>query len=60
LHLALPALEALHKAWTSRVKKAKFAAFEAPLNNAIEVIAEYYDKTASSDAFIVAMRQFHS
>jgi hypothetical protein len=36
----------------------KFAAFEAPLNSAIAVIADYYDKTASSDAFIVAMRQF--
>lgn len=59
MHLALPALEALHKAWTSRVKKAKFAAFEAPLNSAITMIADYYDKTASSDAFIVSMRQFH-
>jgi hypothetical protein len=38
----------------------KFAAFETPLNNAIAVITEYYDKTAISNAFIVAMRQFHS
>jgi hypothetical protein len=36
----------------------KFAAFEAPLSSAIAVIADYYDKTASSDAFIIAMHQF--
>jgi hypothetical protein len=34
--------------------------FEAPLNSAIAVLTEYYDKTASSDAFIIAMCQFHS
>ena len=55
LHLALPALEALHKAWSSRVKKEKYSHFKSALDLAIEKIAEYYDKTSNSDAFILSM-----
>jgi len=55
LHLALPALEALHKAWSSRAERPKYAHFEPALNEAITKIAEYYDKTSTSDAFILSM-----
>jgi hypothetical protein len=55
LHSGLPALEALHKAWSSRAKKPKYFDFRNALNDAAAKIAEYYDKTATSDAFILAM-----
>jgi hypothetical protein len=52
----LPALEALHNAWSSRARKDKYYYFETPLDSAVETIAEYYDKTSTSDAFILSMR----
>ena len=56
LHLALPALEALHNAWSSRAQKDKYYHFEIPLDSAVETIAKYYDKTSTSDAFVLSMR----
>jgi hypothetical protein len=55
--LALPALEALHKAWTSRANKTKYYVFESALDAAVDKISEYYDKTSTSDAFILSMRE---
>jgi hypothetical protein len=56
----LPALEALHNAWSSRAQKDKYSLFETPLESAVETIAKYYDKTSTSDAFILSMRAlFH-
>ena len=60
LHLALPALEALHKAWSAQLGKDKYFPFMAALKAAIAKIAEYYDKTAESDAFIPAMGSLQS
>jgi hypothetical protein len=53
--LALPALEALHKAWNSRSQKPKYEDFWNALDAATAKISEYYEKTADSDAFIFAM-----
>jgi len=55
LHLALPALEALHKAWTKRAKCIKYIDFVPALNTGLAKIAEYYDHTADSDAYTFAM-----
>jgi hypothetical protein len=55
LHLALPALEALHKAWTVRATKPRYSRFAAALTAGTDKIAEYYEKTEDSDAFIMAM-----
>ena len=55
LHLALPALEALHKAWTKRAKRVKYIDFVPALNAGLAKIAEYYDRTADSDAYTFAM-----
>jgi hypothetical protein len=55
LHSGLPALEALHKAWSSRSEKGKYSDFRDALTDAAAKIAEYYDKTATSDAFNFAM-----
>ena len=55
LHLVLPALEALHSAWTDYSKNLKYGAFVGPLREGIEKIADYYDKTSFSDAFNFSM-----
>jgi hypothetical protein len=55
LHSGLPSLEALHKAWSSCAKKDKYFDFSTALDDAAAKIAEYYDKTAASDAFLLSM-----
>jgi hypothetical protein len=55
LHLAIPALEALHKAWSSRADRPKYGRFADALNAACNKIDEYYKKTTKSAAYIVAM-----
>ena len=55
LHSGLPVLEALHKAWYSQAEKEQYADFQSALSNAATKIAEYYNKTATPDAFVFAM-----
>src|SRR5262249_36385409 len=55
LHLAIPALEALHRAWSSRAECPKYERFVPALNAACAKVDEYYDKTRHSAAFIMAM-----
>ena len=55
LHLVLPTLEALHKAWSSRHNHVKYTAFVAALDAGLAKIVEYYDQTADSDAYTFAM-----
>ncbi|KAG0703192.1 hypothetical protein DFH29DRAFT_874598 [Suillus ampliporus] len=52
LHLALPAL---HSAWSSRSARIKYIDFHQALDAAIDKISDYYTKSASSDAHIMAM-----
>ncbi|KAF9459893.1 hypothetical protein BDZ94DRAFT_1238920, partial [Collybia nuda] len=55
LHLAIPALESLHKAWSTRANSDKYAFFQAALKGAAEKVNEYYEKTNNTDAYIVVM-----
>ncbi|KAI5991213.1 ribonuclease H-like domain-containing protein [Pisolithus albus] len=55
LHAALPALEALHKAWSLRMDSVKYMDFTDALEAALRKVSEYYERTASSDAYIMAM-----
>lgn len=55
LHLGLPALEALHKAWSSRATRPKYADFERAIDKGLLKVSEYYDKTASSDVYTLTM-----
>ncbi|KAG1858324.1 hypothetical protein C8R48DRAFT_674367 [Suillus tomentosus] len=55
LHLAIPALKGLHKAWSLRLAQPKYSHFKIPLRAAIEKIKGYYAKTSDSDAYIMAM-----
>ena len=56
LHLALPALEALHKAWTTRQTREKYQGYSPALQASLTKIEEYYNRTADSDAYTFAMR----
>jgi hypothetical protein len=51
----LPALEALHKAWTKRAARSKYCDFVPALEAGLAKIEEYYDRTADSDAYTFAM-----
>ena len=55
LHAALPALEALHKTWSAQKMAAKYSNFYDGLTAGLDKVAKYYDRTADSDAHIVAM-----
>jgi len=55
LYLALAALEALYKAWKSRSMQPKYEGFHLGLDAAILKIGEYYECTADSDAYTIAM-----
>ncbi|KAG2079500.1 uncharacterized protein F5147DRAFT_661838 [Suillus discolor] len=55
LHLALPALKALHSAWSSHSAWIKYIDFHQALDAAVDKISDYYMKSASSDAHIMAM-----
>jgi hypothetical protein len=60
LHNALPAIEALYAAWSKRAEKVKYSSFQEALDAATSKLDEYYQKTASSDAHILAMGKFTS
>lgn len=57
IHLALPGLESLHKAWDTRSTKAEYIEFWPGLEAGVSKIAEYYQKTAGSDVYVLAMRR---
>lgn len=58
LHLAIPALESLYRAWSTRVTSEKYAFFKVPLKAAAEKVNEYYEKTETTDAYTLAMSRF--
>jgi len=58
LHSSIPALEALHKAWSSQAKRPKYQDFAEALNAAAEKIEEHYDKTSTSHAYTLVMCEY--
>ncbi|KAG6882065.1 hypothetical protein C0992_012835, partial [Termitomyces sp. T32_za158] len=55
LHLAIPALEALHSGWSKCCEQAKYKDFVPALDAALQKIKDYYDKTAESQVYTFAM-----
>lgn len=55
LHLVVPALETLYKAWSSLARWLKHAHFELALDAAADKIDEYYEKTTKTPVYIMAM-----
>lgn len=58
VHLALPALKALHKAWYSQSLKANYVDFHVGLEAGVDKISEYY-KSTDLDVYIMAMHTWH-
>jgi hypothetical protein len=56
----LPALEALHKAWSKWVGREKYGDFIPALSAGLAKIEEYYDRTSDSNAYTFAMCQIYS
>jgi hypothetical protein len=55
LHLAIPALETLHKAWSSCAARPKYVRFSTALKTAVAELDKYYEKLSCiyiSHAFI--------
>jgi len=57
LHLGIPALEALHAAWSRKRRKVSTRLHES-LDAGLRKVTEYYDRTGYSDAYLVAMGPF--
>ena len=55
LHLAIPMLEALHRAWSSRADRPKYLPFTPALHAACKKIVDYYEKTTASPAYVMSM-----
>lgn len=55
LHTGIPALEVLHKTWSNRASRTKYAHFSTALKFALEKIEEYYKKTSTSYAYTFTM-----
>ena len=55
VHLALPAVEALRKAWSTRLTRVKYQALVPAMAAGLDKIAERYDRNSDSDAYTFAM-----
>ncbi len=58
LHNTVPALEKLHATWNKKIENAKHGEFWDALKEAAKKVSEYYEKSADTDAYTVAMRTF--
>ncbi|KAF9220289.1 hypothetical protein BS17DRAFT_820973 [Gyrodon lividus] len=55
LQHALPALEALHRAWNNHLESEQYEPFKDGSNASTEKLVEYYERTADSDAYTLVM-----
>lgn len=58
LHNALPAIEKMYSAWQKALEKPRYDIFKPVLEAAMAKLDEYYQRTAESDAHIIAMGIF--
>jgi hypothetical protein len=58
LHLVIPALEALYKAWSLHSERSKYVQFAPVLKDAAAKVDEYYEKTTHSAAYVLSMCTF--
>jgi hypothetical protein len=55
LHLAIPALEKLHAEWTVKSTKPKYSVFHNAIDEALQKVDEYYQKSSNSNSYMFAM-----
>ena len=60
LHNALPALEKLYAVWEKASGKSRYLSFVPALNAGMAKLNQYYERSAESDAHILAMGTFLS
>ena len=58
LHNALPAVEKMYSTWQKALEKPCYKIFKPALEAAMAKLDEYYQRTAKSDAHIIAMGMF--
>lgn len=51
----IPALETLHRAWSSHAERSKYTWFATSLQAAAAKVDEYYEKTTQSPAYVMAV-----
>jgi hypothetical protein len=54
----LPALESLHAGWSQLAADPQYAHFVPAIEQALQKVDEYYQKTSNSNAYTFAMGQF--
>jgi hypothetical protein len=58
LHLTIPVLETLYKAWSSCAAQVKYKRFAPALKAAAQKLEGYYEKTTESTSYIMTMCSF--
>ncbi|KAG2131866.1 hypothetical protein BD769DRAFT_1386572 [Suillus cothurnatus] len=58
LHLAVPALKAFHKAWSSCAGWTKYSCFTPALDAAADKIDKYYEKMTESPTYVMTMAHY--
>ena len=60
IHLALPALEALHMAWDSRTTKPEYSDFWPVLEAGVNKINYYYDQMSINELYTIGMCKYNA
>jgi len=55
VHIALPAIEALHKAWSTRLMREKYQVLVPAMAAGLDKIEECYDRNSDADVYTFAM-----
>ncbi|KAF5365840.1 hypothetical protein D9757_012805 [Collybiopsis confluens] len=55
LYIGIPALEALHRAWSTRSTRSKYSPFRTALEAGVSKVEEYYEKITDNQAYIISM-----
>ncbi|KAJ3816107.1 hypothetical protein F5880DRAFT_1619778 [Lentinula raphanica] len=55
LHIGIPALEALHRAWSTRSTRLKYSEFRPALEDGVAKVTEYYEKITDNQAYVLSM-----
>jgi hypothetical protein len=58
LQNALPVLERMHAAWEKASNKPRYSTFISALDSGMQKLDQYYQRSAESDAHIMAMGMF--
>ncbi|KAJ3828572.1 hypothetical protein F5880DRAFT_1472165, partial [Lentinula raphanica] len=55
LYIGIPALEALHRAWSTRSSRMKYSEFHNALEDGINKVQDYYERITDNRAYVISM-----